>query len=106
MILPLLLPAALLAMSPGDDDVLALGGDAALFAAPVQLTAEGEPIADMTYPSPTLFDLDGDGMRELVIGDIFGSVRVAEPQAEEAGLAWSACEKLQSDGKDLRLNNW
>lgn len=70
----------------------------------VELTAGGAPITEMMYPSPTLYDIDGDGARELVIGDIFGHVRIAKPGA--SATEWSALSKLHTDDEILKLNNW
>ena len=77
------------------------------FEAPVELTANGKPMRGISYPSPTLYDLDGDSERELLIGDLRGYIRVSQPGVEETGLAWSEQEYLQSSsGKKLKLNNW
>lgn len=45
-------------------------GDTATFEAPVRLLAAGEPVAVDApgYACPTLVDLDGDGLRDLVVG--------------------------------------
>ncbi len=77
-----------------------------VFARPVQLEANGEPMADITYPSPTLFDLNGDGKRELVIGDMFGLVRSSKSKTDELGLEWSALSPLKDRKGMMRLNNW
>jgi hypothetical protein len=79
----------------------------ARFDAPVELTADGKPMRGILYPSPTLHDIDGDHRRELLIGDLPGYIRVAQPGAKRGGTAWGELEFLQSkDKKRLKLNNW
>ena len=78
----------------------------ARFAPPEEVTAGGAAISEYLYPTPVLFDVDGDEARELIIGDLFGHLRVCEPAANGSDIAWGAAEHLQSDGKPLKLNNW
>ncbi|MDP6929337.1 MAG: hypothetical protein QF412_06510 [Planctomycetota bacterium] len=79
----------------------------AKFDAPVELTADGEPMRGILYPSPTLYDIDGDQKRELLIGDLRGYVRVAQPGAERGSIKWSELEHLKSkDNEKLKLHNW
>ncbi|MEE9395310.1 MAG: hypothetical protein V3W41_22690 [Planctomycetota bacterium] len=74
------------------------------FAAPVELTAGGKAISNLMYPSPVLHDLDGDGKRELVLGEIFGTVRACTASAD--GLKWQKQVLLQAEGEKLKFNNW
>ncbi len=76
------------------------------FAAPMQLTAEGEPIRKYRYPSPTLYDVDNDGRRELVIGDLFGRVVAADPDGRGTDGEWHGLKPLEAEGEELLLNNW
>ena len=80
------------------------------FAAPERLLADGRPInaeEGMLYPSPVLFDVDGDGQDELVCGDLWGHLWVHESAAEAGEPAWLAPEKLKSaDGEVLKVPNW
>ncbi len=77
------------------------------FAAPEQLTAGGEALTGIRYPSPTLHDLDGDGQRELLIGDLMGNIKVAQREQGKNDLDWSKLEFLQTSEKEpLKLNNW
>lgn len=60
------------------------------------------------YPSPAIFDIDGDGENELILGSIMGSIHVCENSNKKTGdPVWSKPVALQND-KDvnLRLNNW
>ncbi len=84
--------------------VAALAQVQADFDPPVALTSDGAPFTGILFPSPTLHDLDGDGKRELVIGDLPGRIVFARPGD---GIAkWQKREPLQSNKKPLKLNNW
>lgn len=98
--------SALIAATLCSSPVWAQNGEAsAQFEKPVELFANGASINSVMYPSPTLYDLDGDGKRELVIGDIFGSIHACVQQ--DGKTAWGEMVKLESvDGKPLKLNNW
>ena len=79
------------------------------FAAPVRLLAAGQPVnlvEEMPYPSPVLFDVDHDGRRELVCGDLWGYLWVYEDVGEAGDVEWGAAKKLQVDGEDLKVPNW
>lgn len=55
------------------------------------------------YPSPVLHDLDGDGVRELIIGDLHGYITRCERNAD----GWGEEVRIRAkDGKDLRFHNW
>lgn len=77
------------------------------FEAPVQLTSDGEPLGiKQLYPSPRLYDIDGDGQADMVIGDLFGKVNVAK-KPEGGGLAeWGALEPFLSGERPLKFHNW
>ena len=80
-------------------------GDA-VFDAPVQLTAAGDPIDSLIYPTPVLQDMDGDGKRELVLGDLRGFLYQCAPESPGSDVAWTKMENFQADGKPLKLHNW
>jgi hypothetical protein len=80
-------------------------GDAA-FDAPVQLTCAGDPIDSLIYPTPVLQDLDSDGKRELVLGDLRGFLYHSKPESPGSDLAWTSLEKFQSGAEPLKLHNW
>jgi hypothetical protein len=98
--------AACVPQSPDAAPTAGAPAAAARFAAPVRLTADGAPLgAQLLYPSPRLHDIDQDGVLELVVGDLRGRVLVAEKVGDEPA-AWSALEPFQTDGRDLKFNNW
>ena len=73
----------------------------------VPLVSDGKPIRGITYPSPTLIDIDGDKQRELVIGDLFGNLWVCQQDSTGGALQWTPKTRLNSsDGKALELPNW
>lgn len=78
------------------------------FANPVLLTGGAKPLGrGLLYPSPALFDIDGDGALEIVMGDLFGKLYVAEKLAGDDPLAWSARTPLKDkEGKDIKFSNW
>ncbi|MHC4409419.1 MAG: hypothetical protein ACYS0E_00160 [Planctomycetota bacterium] len=76
----------------------------AKFAEPVRIKAGDAFAGDKRlYPSPVLFDLNGDKKLDLVVADLFGRVTVA--YADEKGFA-AKSNVLKSDGKPLKFHNW
>ena len=81
------------------------------FEAPVVLKA-GDSVLNsngkLRYPSPAIFDVDGDGKDELVIGTIFGELVACENENNSGGEpVWAEPIPIKStDGKSLDLNNW
>ena len=77
------------------------------FASPVTLTSGGTALGGtIRYPSPQLVDVDGDGARELIVGDLSGLVRVTRPVGRDDELAWGELTPLITDGRELKFNNW
>ncbi|MCP4708264.1 MAG: hypothetical protein GY869_06540 [Planctomycetes bacterium] len=83
-------------------------GKVNVFADPVRVMAGNEPMGKgMIYPSPVLYDIDGDKQVELVVGDLFGYIHVGKKLAGDDPIAWSELKKLQSaEGKDIKFSNW
>ena len=73
------------------------------------LMAGDEPMkAGHSYPSPAVFDVDNDGVDEMVLGEIMGTVSYCENERKSGGdPVWSAVAPvLAADGEPLKLNNW
>lgn len=83
-----------------------------LFARPVRLNVDGAPlntVAKKKFPSPAIFDVDGDGQTELVIGGLMGSVGVYENQntSGTGDPVWGAREPFKdAEGNTIRTSNW
>lgn len=75
----------------------------ATFDDPVEVLAGDEKIK-LIYPTPVLQDLDGDGTRELVLGDLRGQLLSCE--AGDTDTNWKAKVTFETNGKPLKLNNW
>lgn len=75
------------------------------FAAPKRLMA-GEKLlgTGRAYASPVLHDLNGDGHKDVVIGDLFGRITVAYGDASGK---YGAEEKVMDrNGDQLEFSNW
>ncbi len=60
------------------------------------------------YPSPALFDVDNDGVNELVLGDLWGKLVACENSNPGKGdPVWSKPEPIKStNGEPLDMGNW
>jgi hypothetical protein len=78
------------------------------FAPPVRLKAGDAFLGEKRlYPSPVLHDLDGDGAKDVVVGDLVGALTVAPRAAGSRAPAYGAETKvLAADGKPLDFDNW
>ena len=63
------------------------------FAAPKRIEADGQPISTYIHPYPTVFDEDGDGKKDLLVGTHRAEIRVfrnigtsEQPRLTDAGL--------------------
>ncbi|MEM1422631.1 MAG: hypothetical protein AAGH64_01380 [Planctomycetota bacterium] len=94
---PLCIALAALATGAGETP------DARLFEAPVEIETAGRTFEQTVYPSPAVFDLDGDGAVELYVGDLFGFIQVAHPTPD----GWARAKKMKDkSGNDLKFDNW
>lgn len=98
--LPLTLLAAVSAFEDADD--------VAAFAAPKLLLSGTKAVGQgQLYPSPVLFDVDGDGDLELVTGNLMGRLWYHERAEGDDPAAWSRRMPLKgANGEGLEFDNW
>ena len=82
-----------------------------LFEAPVRLMVDGKPLqqANDRFPSPAMYDIDGDGANELIIGGLRGEVEVFRNSSSDTkgDPIWEAGVPLEDrDGRSIELTNW
>jgi hypothetical protein len=80
----------------------------ARFAPPVRLSA-GDKLLGVhrLFPSPVFHDVDGDGLADLVVGDLMGRITVALRLPGKDPRAFAAETELQAaDGKRIDFHNW
>ena len=78
------------------------------FAEPVRLKAGDAFLGEgRSYPSPAMHDIDGDGVVDVVIGDLPGTISLARG-VRKGGAYTLAAEKSvkMKDGNRLEFNNW
>ena len=109
-LLPLLLIACVAAVpdqSVRAQSVPAVQSLQADFAAPVRIQVGGEFLGTKrNYPSPVFHDLNGDGRRDIVIGDLAGSITAAI-QCDGDAIAFERDYPLLGRNQQpLRFHNW
>lgn len=83
-----------------------------VFNAPIRITVKNSLLnaaAKKRFPSPAIFDVDGDGQAELVIGALMGSVGVYENlnQSGSGDPTWGPRNPLKgASGQPIRTSNW
>jgi len=93
--------AALGAQQPAD---AAASAEPYRFAAPVRLEADGAPIdvakfSSIAHAGPWIEDLDGDGDRDLLVGDFPGYFWVFDNTGSDAEPSYTHKGKLQAGGE-------
>ena len=79
-----------------------------IFAPPVQLKA-GEKLlgSKRLFPSPVFHDVNGDGLVDIVVGDLRGVLTFAARQPGDGPATFAAEKDVPgADGKGLKFNNW
>lgn len=84
-----------------------IAGDAPQFEAPKMVHADGKPVTVESpgYAFPSLADINGDGVNDLVVGQFrSGKIAVYKGAKTENGVTFGAREWLQADGKDAAIS--
>lgn len=78
------------------------------FAPPVRLECDGAPVgATRLYPSPVMHDVDGDGLADLVLGDLTGRLTVSLRRAGDVATSFGRETPMRAnDGAELKFENW
>ncbi len=78
------------------------------FASPVRLEAGGKLLgAERLYPSPVYHDMNGDGLADIVVGDLRGHLTVALRDAGPGTPRFAAESQLNgADQRPLDFENW
>ena len=78
--------------------------DRVRFAVPERIRAGNAYLGEGRYfPSPVLYDLDGDKRPEILVGDLMGKVTVAKRRDAKVDAEQPL---LKRDGKPLKFYNW
>jgi hypothetical protein len=82
-------------------------GEKTRFAAPKRVAAGDASLGEgRLYPSPVLHDADGDGLPDIVVGDLLGAVTFA-PRVAGKAVAFGAEKPFHDrDRKPLKFHNW
>jgi hypothetical protein len=75
---------------------------------PVRLEADGQPIdigrlSDFAHAGPWLADVDGDGDRDLLVGDFPGQFWRFDNTGTDHAPTYAARGKLQAGGADAKV---
>jgi len=81
----------------------------ALFEEPVRLKAGDEFVdtrAYVAHTGPLLYDYDGDGKTDLLVGNFRGSIQLFRNVGTREAPVYESKGLLQADGKDVKIPNW
>lgn len=74
---------------------------------PILIKAGDKLIDDkIPYAGPTIYDLDKDGLNDLIVGTFKGKFKVYKNTGTKAEPKYDGFEYLQAGGKDALMKNW
>ncbi len=84
------------------------GAVGAKFSGPTRLMAGDKLLGEKRlFPSPVFHDMNGDGLDDIVVGDLIGRMTVALRKPGAGPAVYGAETKLMAvDGKEVDFHNW
>ena len=78
------------------------------FGPPVRLKAGDKFLGEKRlFPSPVFHDMNGDGLHDIVTGDLIGRLTIALRKPGSGPAAYEGETKLKDvDGKEIDFHNW
>jgi hypothetical protein len=72
------------------------------------LIESGNKIIDCSppYAAPTIFDLDKDGLQDLIVGTYKGKFRFYKNKGTQKIAVYNKFSLIQANGKDALIKNW
>ena len=78
-------------------------------APPVRLEAGGKVIdmgKEIAHAGPALFDLDGDGKRDLLVGNFKGTIATYANVSAGDEIRFEPRGNLKAEGTEVTIKNW
>lgn len=92
---------------PSNDSGIVTNRIVSELANPVRLMADGEfidigKLSNVAHAGPCIADIDGDGDRDLLVGDFPGNFWVFKNQGDDNAPRYTSAGKLQAGGVDAK----
>lgn len=79
-------------------------GQAPRFSGPTRIESNGVPIDLGNYTAPVMFDWNGDGKKDMVVGQFSqGQIAFFENVGEDSAPVFAGLDYLRADGEIIRL---
>lgn len=60
----------------------------------------------IAHAGPSMFDFDGDGKRDLIVGNFRGTLALYRNAGSAAEPEWEGKGFLEAEGKEVQIHNW